>query len=331
MKVKPLKKFNKKPKEKIDNDYPTQPHQFKSPFLALITAPRGVGKSFLASRLMTQFQDEEIYDDFYVISPSWESNQGHFKHLEIPDENVYYPDKDAVQHVLNRIEDAKTEWENYLMEMEVYNEFRRATRNKTALNNLTNDELELFIDFKYIDEEGNINISIQKPKWRNKIIRPPTSILLMDDCLSSPALSQSEAFSSLTIRNRHLSPLKEPFENRQSMGLSVLILSQCYLGGGRSGGQGSIPRGLRENLTLLIMFRTKAEGMMAKIREEIGGLIDPAQFDEAVEYALQGKRDALAIQFQHKCPTKKFLRFTEDSSEYIQFEEDLKECKCKHK
>ena len=32
-----IAKSNKKPKEQIDNDYPTQPHQFKSPFLALIT------------------------------------------------------------------------------------------------------------------------------------------------------------------------------------------------------------------------------------------------------------------------------------------------------
>ena len=71
--------------------------------------------------------------------------------------------------------------------------------------------------------------------------------------------------------------------------------------------------------------------MMDKIREEVGGIIDPAQFDEAINYALQGKRDALAIQFQYKCPTKKFLRFTEDGSEYLTFDEDMKECKCNHK
>lgn len=329
MKVTPLKKFNKKPKEEINNDYPTQPHQFKSPFLALITAPRGVGKSFLASRLCRQFKDENIYDSWYVVSPSWESNQGHFKDLGIPSENVFYPNKECIQKVLDAIEMEKEEWERYLIEMEIYNEFKRATKNKTALNNITNEELELFMDFKYIDENGNINISIQKPKWKNKIVRPATSILLMDDCLGSTALSQSEAFTSMTIRNRHLSPLKEPFENRQSMGLSVLILSQCYLGGGR-GSQGGVPRSLRENLTLLIMFRTKQEGMMDKIRDEIGGAIDPVQFEEAVAYALQDKRDSLCIQFQNKCPTKKFLRFTENGSEYLTFEEDEKDCKCKH-
>jgi len=327
MKVNPLKKFNKKPKEEINNDYPTQPHQFKSPFLALCTAPRGVGKSFLASRLCRQFKDEKIYDTWYVVSPSWDSNQGHFKDLNIPRENVYFPDKLCIQKILDRIEDEKLEWENYLAEMDVYNEFKRSTKNKLELNNISNEELELYMEFNYIDSEGNINMRIQKPRWKNKIIRPPQSILLMDDVLGSTALSQSEAFTSMTIRNRHLSPLKEPFENRQSMGLSVLILSQCYLGGGR-GSQGGVPRSLRENLTMLIIFRTKQEGMMDKIRDEIGGSIDPVQFEEAVEYALKDKHDALCIQFQNKCPTKKFLRFTENGSEYLTFEEDEKECSC---
>ena len=52
------------------------------------------------------------------------------------------------------------------------------------------------------------------------------SLLILDDCLGSPAILQSSGLTKCATLNRHLSPLKEPHSNRSACGLAVIILSQ---------------------------------------------------------------------------------------------------------
>ena len=99
----------------------------------------------------------------------------------------------------------------------------------------------------YVGENGHLNNKITKPEWKYKEtsgkIRPPTSLLVMDDVLGSTALSQSEAFTKLCIMNRHIAPLSEAFDNRQALGCSVIMLAQSY------SAQQGIPRACKTRYT----------------------------------------------------------------------------------
>jgi len=68
-----------------------------------------------------------------------------------------------------------------------------------------------------------------------------------------------------------------------------------------------VSRAIRENLTELILFKNKQDGVMEAIMKELGGAVDPEQFQQAYDYALQDKHDSLCISFNPKCPTLAIL------------------------
>ena len=323
MKVKKINEYSKSPKESISNQYPTKKHSFKEPGIKLIIGTRGTGKSYTAAKIMLEAKKDKIFDVTYFITPTFDSNKAHWSQFNISEENVYYPSRDSIAAVIKRIEQDRDDFENFLIEMEIYERFKRETKNKDSIARMEAENLNEYINLGYVGENGYINNKLLKPEWKYKDIsgkiRPPTSLLVMDDVLGSTALSQSEAFTKLCIMNRHIAPLSEAFDNRQALGCSVMILSQCY-----SARQG-IPRSLRENATDLILFKNRQQDAMKKLKDELAGAIDEEEFEQAYLYATDGKHDNLTITFNPDCPTK---RFRKNLNEFIIFPEAEKECRC---
>ena len=326
MKVKKISEYSKTPRESISNQYTTKKHSFQEPGIKLIIGTRGTGKSYTAAKIMLEAQKEKLFDVTYFITPTFDSNKAHWSQFNISEDNVFYPSRDSIGLVLKQIEQDRDEFENYLVEMELYNRFKRETQNKNTIAKMENENLMEYINMGYVTTDGHLNDRFIKPEWKYKEIsgkiRPPTSLLIMDDVLGSTALSQSEAFTKLCIMNRHIAPLSEPYGDRQALGCSVMMLSQCY-----STRQG-IPKSCRENATDLIMFKNKQKDAMKKIKDELAGAIDEDEFEQAYLYATQGKHDNLTISFNPSCPTK---RFRKNLNEYIIFPDAEKECKCKMK
>jgi len=326
MKVKKIKEYSKTPKESISNQYPTKKYSFQEPGIKLIIGTRGTGKSYTAAKIMLEAKKDKLFDVTYFITPTFDSNKAHWSQFNISEENVFYPSRDSIGAVIKRIEQDRDDFEDYLVEMEIYQRFIRETKNKNTIAQMENENLLEYINMGYVGENGYINNKLLKPEWKYKDIsgkiRPPTSLLVMDDVLGSTALSQSESFTKLCIMNRHIAPLSEAFDNRQALGCSVIILSQCY-----SARQG-IPRSCRENATDIILFKNKQKEAMKKLKDELAGAIDEEEFEQAYLYATDGKHDNLTISFNPDCPTK---RFRKNLSEFIIFPEAEKECKCKSK
>ena len=326
MKVKKIKEYSKSPKESISNQYDTKKHMFKEPGIKLVIGTRGTGKSYTTAKIMLEAKKDKLFDVTYFITPTFDSNKAHWSQFDIAEENVFYPNRDAIEKVLNRIETERDEFEDFLVEMEIYERFKRETKNKDTISKMENENLMEYMNMGYVGENGHINNKLTRPEWKYKHIsgkiRPPTSLLVMDDVLGSTALSQSEAFTKLCIMNRHIAPLSEAFDNRQALGCSVIMLAQSY------SAQQGIPRACRENATDLILFKNKQKDAMKKIKDELAGAVDEAEFETAYNYATKGKHDNLCISFNCDCPTK---RYRKNLNEFIIFESAEKECVCPKK
>jgi len=227
MKVKKIKEYSKAPKESISNQYQTKKHSFKEPGIKLVVGTRGTGKSFTTAKIMLEAKKDKLFDVTRFITPTFDSNKAHWSQFDISEENVFYPNRDAIAKVLAAIEQDRDEFEDYLIEMEIYERFKRETKNKNTIAQMEAENLNEYIRMGYVGENGYLNNKIVKPEWKYQHIsgkiRPPTSLLVMDDVLGSTALSQSEAFTKLCIMNRHIAPLSEPFDGRQALGCSVII------------------------------------------------------------------------------------------------------------
>lgn len=320
MKTKIIKKFDKPPPKAFNNEYPTSHYQFKNPMLMMVCGVRNSGKGYLTSKIVRDANAENLYDVIYMITPTFQSNKAQFGDLGIEEENVFEPTKGCVERVIAAVENDRDEWEQYLVEVEIYNNWIAKTKSNKTIQSITDNEVEEFTTAGYIDWDGNIIEGVKMPEWKYPTVRKPQSLLVLDDVMGSPAMNHSEGLTRLGTLNRHVAPLNG--EEGGSLGLSVIMQVQSYKT------VSGVSRAIRENLTELILFKNKQDGVMEAIMKELGGAVDPEQFQQAYDYALQDKHDSLCISFNPKCPT---LAFRRNLNELIMFEDALKECQCKKK
>jgi len=81
-----------------------------------------------------------------------------------------------------------------------------------------------------------------------------------------------------------------------------MILSQTYK---MVGGLG---RCLRENVSVLTLFKNRQEKQLSAIKEELANVVDLEMFDKAYTFATADKFDNLTIDFTPKDETKTFRK-----------------------
>ena len=307
MHTKYLKIYQESPKDGVNNEYPTSHNAFRQPCLQMIVGQRATGKSYLTSKILAQAHKEKTFDRIYIITPSFNSNIAYFGKY-IKTEDVFNPTRDSIDKVISNVEIDRNLWEKFVKEKQEYKRFQQKLNAQPALA-FTDDEM-LHAFYKGWFEAP--------PKWHYEKEEPPKSLLIMDDVLSSPAISQSSGLTRVATLNRHIAPLETPHSGRSACGLAVIILSQSYRM------QSGISRVLRENLSLLTLFKNKQEKQMEAIKEELANVVDTHLFEQAYEYATRDKHGNLTVDFRAKCPT---LTFRKKLNEAILFDE-LK-CDCK--
>ena len=305
MKVQKIKIYDDKVETGVDNEYPTSHYAFRQPCLQMIVGQRTSGKSFLTSKVLAQAHREKTFDRIYIITPSFNSNKAYFGKY-IKEEDVFEPTRESIQNVISLVEQDRDEWEEYLEKKELYNQFKK-DKNK-PIHKILEDNLISYYNYNFWDEP---------PTWKYEKEEPCKSLLILDDCLGSPAILQSSGLTKIATLNRHIAPLQENHKGRSACGLAVMILSQSY-----KMAQG-ISRCLRENLSLLTLFKNKQQKQMDAIVEELANVVDENLFRQAYEYATKDKYGNLTIDFKPKCPT---LTFRKNLNEAIKFEELKCEC-----
>lgn len=307
MKIKQLNVYNKDPDAQINNEYPTPANAFKQPCLQMIVGQRTAGKSYLTSKILAQAHKDKTFDVIYIVTPSFNSNKGYFGKY-IKEENVFEPTKESISQVIERVDADRDEWEEHLAKKELYKEFKKKMKNDTTMSD---DELMNFYEMDFFNEA---------PKWKYITEEPPKSLLILDDCLGSPAILQSSGLTKIATLNRHIAPLNETHSNRSACGLAVIILTQSYKC------QNGISRILRENLSLLTLFKNKQEQQVKAIKDELANVVDEELFNKAYEYATKDKYGSLTVDFAPKCSSKVFRK---DLNKVIIFDE--LNCQCKNK
>jgi len=304
------------PKQGVSNAYKVRPHSIKHPCNCIVSGTRNSGKTFLVSKIIAQAQKDKVFDEIFIVTPTMLSNRSYFGSF-IPDENVFQPQGDCLQSVLDRAGEIRDEWEQFCQELMDYKDYIKILKGN---NDFTDDQL-----FKY-DSLGFLDGMPERPKWRYAKEREPQFCCILDDVLGSPILMKSRALSSCATLNRHLFQIQDEYVlpgGRTACGMSMIIATQSY--SCRDG----VPRLLRENTTMLILVGAmKHEKQMEKVAEELSGNIDAQEFLQAHKFATKERYGSLAIDFFPDCPTQTFRM---NLNEYLVFPSQEKECTCKIK
>ena len=270
----------------------------------MVSAVRASGKSFSVSKMVRGLQREKVFDKIYMICPTFNSNKAYFGDLIDDLENdVLEPTKDSISQVIAKVEADRDEFEEHLDRLKAYNEFIGLLKSNKEM---TEEQIMKFMKLGFLNAERMDKPEFKYEKKAGKL-RPPQSLLILDDVLSSPALLQGSGITRVATLNRHVAPLKETFMGnknypRSACGLAVMLLSQTY-----SMPQG-VSRTLREQLTHLLLFKNKQEKTLEKIREELASAVDADKFMMAYEYATREKFGSLLVDFAPKDPDHTFRK-----------------------
>jgi len=302
MKVEKVNTFNDAIDSGVNNEYPTSKYLFTQPYLHMIVGQRTAGKSHLASKILSQYQKEKTFDRVYIVTPSFNSNKAYFGKY-INEEDIYEPTRDSIQQVIESVEADRDHYEDYLRQKKMYEQYRKDA--KRSIKSIDEDNLIHYYENGYFDG--------MKPEYKyNNKEQPPRSLLILDDCLGSPAILQSSGLTRIATLNRHIAAMEEDHNGRSACGLAVCILSQSYRM------NNGISRVLRENLSLLTLFANKQQKQLDAIKEELANVVDINLFDKAYEYATKEKYGNLTIDFKSKCPS---MTFRKNLNEFIKFDE----------
>ena len=296
MKVAKLLCYSQNPDSGVNNEYPTPLESFKQPALHMIVGQRTAGKSYLTSKILAQAKKDSTFDRIYIVTPSFNSNKSYFGKY-IDDQDVYEPTKESISDVIKSVESDRDEFENYLNKIKMYKKFQRDKHKNAKL--IDEDNLIYYYENNFCDE---------MPKWKYSKVEPPKSLLILDDCLGSPAILQSSGLTRVATLNRHIAALKENHSNRSACGLAVIILTQSYRM------NNGISRVLRENLSLLTLFKNKQQKQMDAIKEELANVVDEDKFSKAYEFATSEKFGSLTVDF---APKDKKFQFRKNLNELI--------------
>ena len=306
MKVRKLNVYNGKVDTGVSNEYPTSSDTFRQPCLHFIVDQRLSGKSYLTSKILEQAHKDKVFDIVYLITPSFNSNKAYFGKY-VQEENVLNPTKDSIGEVIRRVEQDRDDFEQYLKDKELYKKYQKDIHRPT-FHLQDGMQLMTYLDRGFFE---------RPPKWKYQKQEPPKSLLILDDVLGSPAIMKSSGLTRIATLNRHIAPLKETHSGRSACGLAVIILCQTYRM------NDGIGRCLRENVSVLTLFKNKQEKQLAAIKEELANVIDTDLFDQAYAYATNDKYGNLSVDFNPKCSSKVFRK---NLNEIILF--DSLKCTC---
>lgn len=260
----------------------TPDDQIKMHALILAVAKRGGGKTVALTSLMKSLKKDKALDRVILISPTYESNKDMFKGLPIDDEDIYHDPYDvrAVDDIVGKVQKEMDEWKAYKEKMKLRNKLMNALKASKSASDVYKVDPELMIDAFNYDVIGQEE---PKHKWNGK---RPAIALLADDCQGSPLLN-SPKFQNLCLRHRHVGG-----------GLGISIFMACQNFKARTGG---MPQSIRDNVTHVLIFRTKNSNVVKQICEEISDDITEEEFLEAYDIATRDdEHDFLFVDFHPK-------------------------------
>jgi hypothetical protein len=243
----------------------TQENQNKLHSLMICCGARGRGKSYFVSNLLKWLN----FDRIFIISPTYESNQSQFKHLNINPEDIFDPDDpEVVQKIVALGNAERDDLIEYRRKKQILKELKKLYGNPSQLD----EDYSLFNE--YIDP---VTHKWKEPehKWEGK---RPVMALFVDDAQST-AIFRNRRFLNLALKHRHLFSMPG---DESSLGLSIFMAVQSYTSTG-----GALPRAIRNNCTQIALWRSKNLKELKLISEEMAGEVSPEKFMEVYDFIME--------------------------------------------
>ena len=256
-------------------------------FLGAIVGSRNSGKTNAFINLIKFYDTTKSFDKIYLFSPTYQNDPKYQlldndeKHYELSVYQTYNNEifKDVLEDIKRDIE----EYKKYEKLMKIYKKFLRVKK----IESLDAEEL---LELSLIDFE--------KPETKYKL-GMPTSLLIFDDLVGNKDLYRADAkglLNSFIILHRHLLT-------------SVLFISQIW--------NNAVPRQIRNNLSLLMLFRNKNDKMKGEIGLEMSSVISVEDFVRLWNFATEPDYSFFMIDFDAK---KRECRFRRNFNELISFQ-----------
>lgn len=224
--------------------YDTAPELPKAHGIFVAVARRKGGKSVAISNLARMMN----YDRVFLISPTATSNKTILDPLGIDPEDIFedLDDKNIINNVIEKINEERDDYENYLEQMKEYKKFLKML-NEPGVSIPD----EMLLQFYH----GGL---FQPPqhRWNGK---KPKLALIVDDAQNSKVFS-GKMLSNLCIKHRHYGQLKEG----NAIGISVFIMAQNY-----KCVSGGLPKPVRGNATGWLLFKNFNEKEKQFVAEEL--------------------------------------------------------------
>jgi len=224
--------------------YETAPELPKAHGIFVAVARRKGGKSVAVSNLARMMD----FDRVFLISPTATSNKTILDPLGIDPEDIYedLDDKNIINNVIEKINEERDDYENYLEQMKEYKKFLKMLNEPSV-----SIPDEMLLQFYH----GGL---FQPPqhRWNGK---KPKLALIVDDAQNSKVFS-GKMLSNLCIKHRHYGQLKEG----NAIGISVFIMAQNY-----KCVSGGLPKPVRGNATGWLLFKNFNEKEKQFVAEEL--------------------------------------------------------------
>ena len=241
---------------------------------------RNSGKTVAIVNLLKKLQDVGCMDRLFIISPTVHSNKCALSLIKYDEDDVYEdPTTASLDAVIEKIEAEASEYEDYHEKLRQYNKYLKYM--KTGQGYLDEDDLSGLWD-------GG-TIGPPKHKYDGK---RPNCFLFLDDCQNGSIFGPKSKISNMTIKHRHIGQFKKL---EGAIGITLIFAVQSY----KSNSFG-LPRSVRGQFTLLIVFRTKDEAEIKQISEECSGEVAEDTFRKVYEHCTKEKHSMLYIDFHPK-------------------------------
>jgi hypothetical protein len=245
------------------------------PFLGVVCGSRGSGKSSSVINLVKLYATTHFFDKVYVFSPTFR-NDPKMSHLyderysvKIIEDATY----DALDEVLYEIKYDIEEYKEYEKYLKLWKKLMKAKDIDSFIRNCEAEEIAIL---------ENNDYQVPETKYKNGM---PQSLIIFDDLVGSKVVYNNSSLNKFLLQHRHYLT-------------SILFSVQVW--------KGAVPRGIRNNLSLMIMFSNKSIPIKQEIAEELSAYITPDKFMDMWDFACKEPHDFFMINFDSK--DKKFRR-----------------------
>jgi thymidylate kinase len=250
----------------------------KMPMTACIQGARGSGKTVACVQWVRHMEQEGYITKTYLISPTAETNPI-FKNLRTLDEDDVCSDPAQFQHALNEVlVSVKEDMKEY--KQYIYYKKIMEKHSRGSPLSITEEALMERLQLAHLPE-----------------VKKPQELLILDDVQGTDVFSskRNDLMVHITIKHRHIP-------------LSVIFLVQTFHG---------LPRPIRLNCTIYIVFSTSDEKQLEQIYQHFGNLVPREQFLEMYKYATSKPHGFLMIDTD---PKKAEYRFRSGFNELLSIE-----------